>query len=95
MFLSLQNDLSYDALSLDWRLSMGSARKIVGPNRVLAGNLDPRILYTSPDIIRQSVSKIISEAQGHHVFNLGHGIEQDTPIEAIETLVQTVKEKLY
>jgi uroporphyrinogen decarboxylase len=67
-----------DALGLDWTTSLTDARRRVGNKVALQGNMDPSVLYASPDRIRDEVERILSEyGQGTgHVFNLGHGIHQ-------------------
>ncbi|AWB67119.1 uroporphyrinogen decarboxylase [Saccharobesus litoralis] len=65
-----------DGVGLDWTINIGDARKRVGDKVALQGNMDPAVLYASPDRIRQEVSMILDsygEGTGH-VFNLGHGI---------------------
>lgn len=51
-----------DALALDWRVSMKSAREVLGPKRVLCGNVDPMILYGSDAQISQGVRQCIADA---------------------------------
>ena len=65
-----------DALGLDWTTNIDDARARVGDKVALQGNMDPCILYASPDRIRSEVATILeSYGQGTgHVFNLGHGI---------------------
>jgi uroporphyrinogen decarboxylase len=65
-----------DALGLDWTTDIGQARARVGHQVALQGNMDPGILYASPERIRQEVGTILASfGQGNgHVFNLGHGI---------------------
>ena len=65
-----------DALGLDWTIDIGEARARVGDQVALQGNMDPCVLYASPERIRREVADILA-AYGHgsgHVFNLGHGI---------------------
>ena len=65
-----------DALGLDWTTNIATARERVGDKVALQGNMDPSVLYASPEKIRSEVGKILA-AYGHgngHVFNLGHGI---------------------
>ena len=77
-YLHQQLELPVDALSIDWQISMSSARRIAGPSRVLAGNVDPMVLYGSEANIRAAVRNCISQAGGiKHVLNLGHGVEKD------------------
>ena len=69
-------DTGCDAVGIDWTIDIGSARERVGARVALQGNMDPCVLYASPDRIRKEV-KTILESYGKnngHVFNLGHGI---------------------
>lgn len=84
--------MAYDSLSVDWQLSMASARRIAGPNKVLAGNVDPMVLYGSHENIQRSVVNCIKQAQGKHVLNLGHGVEKDTKEEAVEAFVLAARQ---
>lgn len=81
-----------DALGLDWSIDIGQARQCVGDRVALQGNLDPAILLTDPDTVRNEVAKVLaSYGQGHgHVFNLGHGISQFAPPENAAALVEAV-----
>ncbi|WP_143729648.1 uroporphyrinogen decarboxylase [Microbulbifer sp. GL-2] len=75
-WLEAMAETGADALGLDWTTDIGIARARVGERVALQGNLDPSVLYASPERIRQEVASIL-EAFGHgcgHVFNLGHGI---------------------
>jgi len=67
-----------DAVGLDWTIDIGEARRRVGDRVALQGNMDPCVLYASPERIRDEVATILA-GFGHgsgHVFNLGHGIHQ-------------------
>jgi uroporphyrinogen decarboxylase len=67
-----------DALGIDWTIDLAAARARVGDRVALQGNMDPCVLYASPERIRQEVATVL-ESFGHgngHVFNLGHGIHQ-------------------
>ncbi|MEJ2045985.1 MAG: uroporphyrinogen decarboxylase [Reinekea sp.] len=77
-WLEAMADTGADALGLDWTTSLTDARTRVGDKVALQGNMDPAVLYASPDRIRGEVERILNE-YGHgtgHVFNLGHGIQQ-------------------
>ena len=67
-----------DALGLDWTTDIGQARQRVGDQVALQGNMDPSVLYASPERIRQEVATILTSfgSGSGHVFNLGHGIHQ-------------------
>jgi uroporphyrinogen decarboxylase len=81
-----------DAIGLDWTIDIGEARRKVGDRVALQGNLDPTILLTSADAVRNEATRIISSfGKGSgHVFNLGHGISQHTPPEHVTALIETV-----
>lgn len=84
-----------NAAGLDWTTNIGQARKRVGEKIALQGNMDPTILLTDPVSIRNEVSRILksfgSENVGH-VFNLGHGITPDVPVENAAAFIQAVHE---
>lgn len=75
-WLELLADSGADALGLDWTTDIGQARARVGDKVALQGNMDPAILYASPERIRAEVKRILASygAGSGHVFNLGHGI---------------------
>lgn len=82
------------AVGLDWTIDLQQARARIGSQVALQGNLDPMILFSDPEKIRQEVAAILaSYGQGSgHVFNLGHGIDKDTPIEHVQVLIESVHE---
>ncbi|MBI9072021.1 MAG: uroporphyrinogen decarboxylase [Melioribacteraceae bacterium] len=84
-----------DVLGLDWTMDIGEMRKQVGDKVALQGNMDPTVLYSSPDSIRNKVKDVLAsygEGTGH-IFNLGHGILPDVPPENAKALVEAVKEE--
>jgi uroporphyrinogen decarboxylase len=83
-----------DAIGLDWAIDIGQARRRVGEQVALQGNLDPMVLFAEPDIIRAEVSKVLhnyGQCSGH-VFNLGHGVSQFTPPDNVAAMVAAVHE---
>ncbi|MCW8918101.1 MAG: uroporphyrinogen decarboxylase [Gammaproteobacteria bacterium] len=83
-----------DGLGLDWTTDIGEARRRVGDRVALQGNMDPSVLYASPERIRQEVATIL-ESYGSgsgHVFNLGHGIHQHVDPERAGVFVEAVHE---
>lgn len=83
-----------DALGLDWTMDIGRARGLVGGKVALQGNMDPSVLYASPEGIRNEVARIL-ESYGSgsgHVFNLGHGIHQFVDPENAKVFVDAVHE---
>lgn len=81
-----------DAVGLDWTVDIGEARRRTQDKVTLQGNLDPAVLFSSPETIAAEAEKILaSYGHGHgHVFNLGHGISQFTPPENVKALVDAV-----
>jgi uroporphyrinogen decarboxylase len=83
-----------DALGLDWTIEIGEARRRTADRVALQSNLDPCMLYASPERIRAEVGRIL-ESYGHghgHVFNLGHGIHPDIDPDRPAALVAAVHE---
>ncbi len=82
-----------DVLGLDWTMDIGVARKLVRNRIALQGNLDPVALFAPPEIIRREVRRILTRyGQGSgHIFNLGHGILPNTPVEHARAFVEAVK----
>lgn len=83
-----------DVLGLDWRIDVSTAIEQLGDNIVFQGNLDPCILFGTEKIIKESVKNILSDAKKAkgHIFNLGHGILPETPLENVIKLVDIVHE---
>ncbi|MXS84012.1 uroporphyrinogen decarboxylase [Nitrosomonas oligotropha] len=92
LWLEAIADIGCDAVGLDWTIDIGDARRRVGNKVALQGNLDPSVLFASPEVITAEVAKILaSYGNGSgHVFNLGHGISQFTPPENAAALVDAV-----
>ncbi|HXW68066.1 MAG TPA: uroporphyrinogen decarboxylase [Dissulfurispiraceae bacterium] len=83
-----------DVLGLDWRIDMGDAVGILGDNVAVQGNLDPCILFGTKDLIKERVARILTGVRGAkgHVFNLGHGILPETPVDNAVAMVDAVHE---
>ncbi len=85
-------DIGCDAVGLDWTMDIGIARQKVGHKVALQGNLDPTILFATPEVIRAETEKVLA-SYGYgsgHVFNLGHGISQFTDPDNAAALVEAV-----
>jgi uroporphyrinogen decarboxylase len=80
-----------EVIGLDWRTPLQEARRRVGPC-ALQGNLDPRALFATKTRLAEEVRRVLAEGSGSggHVFNLGHGILPDTPVESTQALVDLV-----
>ena len=93
-WLEAMADTGCDALGIDWTTDLADARCRVGHKVALQGNMDPSILYSGPERIRQEVQSILdSYGPGPgHIFNLGHGITPNVAPEHVAVLVQAVHE---
>ncbi|MDP1573352.1 MAG: uroporphyrinogen decarboxylase [Coxiellaceae bacterium] len=81
-----------DAVGVDWTMDLSVAKKIVNKRVALQGNLDPTILLSTPEVVASEAKKILNVYRGEtgFIFNLGHGISKDTPVENVEMLVETI-----
>ena len=87
-------DCGADALGIDWTTDIGNARQRVGHKVALQGNMDPNVLYASPERIRAEVASVLA-AYGSgdgHVFNLGHGIHPGINPDHVSALVSALHE---
>jgi uroporphyrinogen decarboxylase len=84
-----------DVVGVDWTVDMAEVRERIGERVALQGNMDPSFLYASPENIRHEVKSILKKyGKGPgHIFNLGHGITPDVPVEHAKAFVQAVKEE--
>ena len=82
-----------DAVGLDWTVDPAAARARVGTGVSLQGNLDPSALFAPPERVREQARRVLDAfgAAPGHVFNLGHGISQHTPVESVAALVDEVR----
>jgi uroporphyrinogen decarboxylase len=94
LWLESMADTGADALGLDWTTNIGDARRRVGDKVALQGNMDPSVLYASPQAIRAEVSRILaSYGSGNgHVFNLGHGITPEVDPAHAGAFIEAVHE---
>ncbi|MBF6058766.1 uroporphyrinogen decarboxylase [Thiomicrorhabdus heinhorstiae] len=93
-WLEAMAETGCDALGLDWTTDIDEARARVGDQVALQGNMDPSILYASPERIRQEVAYILEKfgTGSGHVFNLGHGIHPEVKPEHAEAFIKAVVE---
>jgi len=93
-WLEAMADTGCDALGVDWTTDLAEARARVGDRVALQGNLDPAVLYASPEVIREEVRQVLdSFGRGPgHVFNLGHGIHPEVDPEHAGAMIQAVVE---
>ena len=81
-------------VGVDWRIRLDQAWQQIGEDRAIQGNLDPAALLAEPQEIRRRALQILDQAAGRpgHIFNLGHGVLQQTPVEHAIALVDAVHE---
>ncbi len=87
-------DSGCNAVGVDWTTDLADARSRVGDRVALQGNLDPSVLYASPETIREKVQGVLAsygDGSGH-IFNLGHGIHQKIDPDHVKVLVDSVHE---
>jgi uroporphyrinogen decarboxylase len=81
-----------DVIGIDWRIDLGDAIKRLGKKIVVQGNLDPCALFLPREELEERIKDILwkGEAAKGHIFNLGHGILPDTPVENVIAMVEAV-----
>jgi uroporphyrinogen decarboxylase len=79
-----------DVIGVDWRVNLDEAWERLGYDVAIQGNLDPVALFASPKEIRRKVAEILKRAGGRpgHIFNLGHGVLPETPVENVIAMVE-------
>lgn len=90
--LSLMGDVGSSVIGVDWRVRLDDAWHTVGHDRAIQGNLDPVILLAPRNEICRRAEEILKQAAGRpgHIFNLGHGVLPQTPVENVIALVDAV-----
>lgn len=92
-WLELMAETGADALGLDWTINIAEAKRRVGDKVALQGNMDPSMLYATPERIREEVKTILADygdSGTGHVFNLGHGITPDVSPENAGAFINAV-----
>ena len=92
-WIGKQAQVGADGIGLDWQTNLNKARKEVNDQVTLQGNLDPSILLSEPKVIEAAVKKVLDDygiGEGH-IFNLGHGITQFTPVENVSAMLETIR----
>lgn len=92
--LPLYREAGGNVIGVDWRIELDEAWQTIGYDRAVQGNLDPTVLLTTPEIIRKRVRDVLQRAAGRagHIFNLGHGVLKETPVENAIAVVEAVHE---
>jgi uroporphyrinogen decarboxylase len=91
--LPLLREAGGSVIGIDWRIDLDAGWAAVGHDRAVQGNLEPAVLLADRDTVRRRVREVLDRAGGRpgHIFNLGHGILPQTPVENVLELVATVK----
>jgi uroporphyrinogen decarboxylase len=93
--LAVMREAGGDVIGVDWRTPLSEAWRRAGESVALQGNLDPTALLGPRDRLLRRVDAVLDEAGGRagHVFNLGHGVLPQTPVENVRAVVQRVRER--
>ena len=83
-----------DVIGLDWRIPLDEGWRAVGHGTAVQGNLDPISLFAPENVLEARVKEILRQANGRpgHIFNLGHGIVPETPVEAVINVANWVRQ---
>lgn len=92
--LGLMRRAGGDVIGVDWRVPLDAAWRRIGHDRAIQGNLDPAACLGSWDVVRRKALGVLERAEGRpgHVFNLGHGVLPETPVDHVRALVDAVHE---
>ena len=92
--LPLMKRAGGDVIGLDWRIPLDDGWALLGQDVAVQGNLDPALLFAPLSEIKSRVNDVLGRAAGRpgHIFNLGHGILQHTPVENVKAVVDMVHE---
>jgi uroporphyrinogen decarboxylase len=94
MLLPAVTEAGGAVIGVDWRIRLDDAWRTIGYDRAVQGNLDPTVLLGSVREIRRRAAEVLAQAGGRpgHIFNLGHGILQQTPVDNVVALIEAVRE---
>lgn len=82
-------------IGIDWNISPKKVRIVLGDDVVLQGNMDPCLLYATPEHIYNETTNMCSGFGKNHIANLGHGVYPDTPLEGVKAFISAVKNFRY
>jgi uroporphyrinogen decarboxylase len=90
----LLSEAGGSVIGVDWRVRLDDAWRTIGYDKGIQGNLDPTVLLSNPTEIRRRAKEILDQTAGRpgHIFNLGHGVLPQTPVENVLALVEAVHE---
>ena len=91
VLLEAAGESGADVMGIDWRISLTDARRRLGVDQVVQGNLDPAVLFAPKDEITRRTFEMLDEIGGvGHIANLGHGVLPDTPLDGIAAFIDAV-----
>jgi len=92
--LTAMKETGADVIGLDWRVPLDEGWRILGGRGAVQGNLDPALLFADWKMLKSRAQDILRRADGRsgHIFNLGHGILPETPVENVKALTKFVQE---
>lgn len=92
--LEAQRDAGGTVMGVDWRIDLDVAWERVGPDRAIQGNLDPLRLLAGREAAVAGAREVLAQAGGRpgHIFNVGHGLVPETPVEMVQAVVDAVHE---
>ncbi|MFH1907276.1 MAG: uroporphyrinogen decarboxylase [Chloroflexota bacterium] len=90
--LPLMKQAGGSVIGLDWRIPLDQGWQVIGHDRAVQGNLDPAALFAPLPELKKRIHDVLRRANGRlgHIFNLGHGILQNTPVENVKAAVEIV-----
>lgn len=92
--LELMSSVDCEVVGVDWRIPLDKGWETIGFDKGIQGNLDPAALLAPPQLLKERAIDVLDRAGGRpgHIFNLGHGVLPDSPVENLELLVEVVHE---
>jgi uroporphyrinogen decarboxylase len=90
--LPAMKETGADVIGVDWRIAIDDAWESIGTHSAIQGNLDPVVLFANKKEIRAQAEDVLRRAGGRpgHIFNLGHGILPETPVDHVKDLCEFV-----
>lgn len=89
------SELNCQVIGLDWNMDIAESRHLIGPRKVLQGNLDPCVLYADQADIERETIHMLKTFGRKHIANLGHGVYPDTPLDGVKAFIATIKNFAY
>ena len=92
--LPAMKETGAEVIGIDWRTPLDDGWRSLGMKGAVQGNLDPVLLFAEWEKVKAGASKVLARASGRpgHIFNLGHGVLPETPVENVKSLVRFVQE---